>query len=133
MTIRKVPELNSLIEDYFEDETTTNTNSTIYQNKLLLVAVPAYTGFYRIDFYCETAISLVAQRVFVTLIEGANIYAEICPSVKENYSNNQWLSITGFKRIYLTKNITYTFKLQYKVSGGIGYIRRARMNLKRVF
>ncbi len=134
MTIKKSPELNALIESYFENEPITNTTSTtVYQDKILLIFVPLFTGFYNLKFYCETAISLVAQRVFVTVVEGANIYAEVCPPVKETYNNRQWLPISGFKRVYLTKDISYIFKLQFKVSGGTGYIRRARLLLRRMF
>lgn len=133
MTIRKSPELDSLIEYYSEQELITSTTSTLYQDKTTLIVIPFYTGKYNISFYCETAISLVAQRVFVRIYGGVDIYAEICPPVKENYNNGQWLPITGFKQVNLTKNIGTLFSIQFKVSGGTGYIRRARILLRRVF
>ncbi|MFH0805953.1 MAG: hypothetical protein V1901_03710 [Patescibacteria group bacterium] len=131
--IVKTPELNSLVENYSESELITSTTAKVYQDKLVLNIITNYTGQYIIKFYCETAISLVAERVFVRVIEGINVCAEVCPPVKENYTNGQWLPIVSFKKIDLTKGVLYTFRLQFKVSNGTGYIRRARFLFRRIF
>ncbi len=131
--IKISPELSSLVEWYSEQELITSTTSTIYLDKLSLALIPIYSGNYMLNFYCETAVSLVAQRVFVKVIEGVNIYSEVCPPVKENYGNGQWLPINGFKQINLIKDNVYNCQLQFKTSGGTAYIRRARMNIRRVF
>jgi len=131
--MRKVIELTTLIGNGAISDLITSSTSTTYLDKLFLGIIPVFSGRYKLSFYCETAISLVAQRVFVRIFDGVNIYAEVCPPVKENYANGQWLPISGFVILDLTKNVPFNVALQFKVSGGTGYIRRARILIERIF
>jgi hypothetical protein len=133
MTLFKSPELNSLTESYVESEGITSTTSKIYLIKLSHIFVPEYTGNYLMDVYSEIAQSLVAQRTYIKFSINNSILIEVSPPFKENYTNDQWLSIMGFKRLELTKPMSYTFNIEFKATGGTAHIRRARILIRRSF
>lgn len=112
-----------------EDETTSSTTSSTYQNKLNLTTGVLPAGRYRIGWYCEGAQSTTSDRFQMRVqIDDSDTLGQ---TMEETADTDDWMPHGGYAYRNLSGSISIDMDWREQ-AGGTASIRRARLEIWRV-